>query len=91
MKVTVILIVIGSLGTIPKGLVKGLEDLDIRWQVETIQATGRLEYWRESKRSAETWCHSNPSEKPSVNAGLKNSQVCNIKTKDWVNGSITEE
>ena len=29
-KVTVISIVIGALGTIPKGLVKGLEDLEIR-------------------------------------------------------------
>ena len=31
-------IVIGALGTIPKGLVKGLEDLKIR-EVETIQTT----------------------------------------------------
>ena len=29
MKVTVIPIVIGELGTIPKGLIKGLEDLEI--------------------------------------------------------------
>ena len=36
MKVTVIPIVIGALRTIPKGLVKGLEDLEIRGQVETI-------------------------------------------------------
>ena len=35
MKVTVISIVVGALGTIPKGLVKGLEDLEIRGQVET--------------------------------------------------------
>ena len=32
----VILIVIGALGTIPKGLVHGLENLKIRGQVETI-------------------------------------------------------
>ena len=34
MKVVVIPIVVGALGTIPKGLVKKLEDLEIR-QVET--------------------------------------------------------
>ena len=30
MKVTVIPVIIGALGTIPKGLVKGLKDLEIR-------------------------------------------------------------
>ena len=34
---TVIPIVIDALGTIPKSLVKGLEDLVIRGQVKTIQ------------------------------------------------------
>ena len=37
MKVTVIPIVTGALGTVTKGLVKGLEDLEISGQVETIQ------------------------------------------------------
>ena len=36
-KVTVILIVIGALATVTKGLVQKLEDLEIREQVETIQ------------------------------------------------------
>ena len=36
MKVTVIPIIVGALGTIPKGLVKGLKDLEMRRQVETI-------------------------------------------------------
>ena len=36
MKVTVIPIVIGALGPTPKGLIKRLEDLEIRGQVETI-------------------------------------------------------
>ena len=35
-------IVIGALGTTPKGLVKGLEDLEIRGQVETTQTTTLL-------------------------------------------------
>ena len=34
---TVIPVVIGALGIIPKGVVNGLEDLEIRGQVETIQ------------------------------------------------------
>ena len=42
MKVTFIPIVIGSLGTITKGLIKGFEDLEIRRQVETLQTTALL-------------------------------------------------
>ena len=38
----VILIVLSELGTIPKGLVKELEDLEIRGKVKTIQRTGLL-------------------------------------------------
>ena len=37
MKMMVIPIIIGALATIPKGVVKGLEVLEIRGQVETIQ------------------------------------------------------
>ena len=36
MKVTVISIIISALGTVNKGLVQGMEDLEIR-QVETIK------------------------------------------------------
>ena len=36
MKVTTVPIVIGALGTVTEGLLKGLEDLEIREQVETI-------------------------------------------------------
>ena len=39
MKVTVIPFVIGALGKITKGLIKGLEDLEIRKQMKTIQIT----------------------------------------------------
>ena len=39
MKVTVVPIVIGALGTITKGLLKGLEDLEVGGRVETIQIT----------------------------------------------------
>ena len=43
MKMAVIPIVIDALGTIPKRLVKGLEELEIRGQEETIQTTERYQ------------------------------------------------
>ena len=46
MKVMVIPVVISALGTIPTGLVKGQEDLEIRGQVETIQAKASLRSFR---------------------------------------------
>ena len=42
MWMTVIPVVIGALGTIPKRLIKGLEDSEIRRQIEIIQATALL-------------------------------------------------
>ena len=42
MKVTIVPIVIGVFGTITKGLLKGLEDLEVGGQVETIQMTALL-------------------------------------------------
>ena len=42
MKVTIVPIVIGALGTITKGLLKGLEDLEVGGRVETIQMTTLL-------------------------------------------------
>ena len=42
MKVTILPIVIGAFGTVTKGLFKGLEDLEIRGRVETIQTTTLL-------------------------------------------------
>ena len=38
MKVTIVPIVIGALGTVTKGLLKGLEDLEVGGRVETIIA-----------------------------------------------------
>ena len=37
MKVTIVPIVIGAFGTITKGLLKGLKNLEVGGQVETIQ------------------------------------------------------
>ena len=42
MNVTIVQIVIGALGTITKGLLKGLEDLEVGGRVETIQMTALL-------------------------------------------------
>ena len=41
MKVTIVPIVIGALGTVTEGLLKGLEDLEVRRRVETIQTSLR--------------------------------------------------
>ena len=42
MKLTVIPVVTGASGTIPKGTLKGLEDFNIRGQEETIKTTALL-------------------------------------------------
>ena len=80
MKVTIIPIVIGAFGTITKGLLKGLEDLEVGGRVETIQKQyywERLEYREESWRLEETFCHSNSSEIPSAKTDVKNSEGVN--------------
>ena len=71
MKVTVIPIIIGAFGTVTKGLLKGLEDLEVGGRVETIKTTTLLRTSR-IMNIEETCCHSNSSEKPSANADLKN-------------------
>ena len=55
MKVTVIPVVVSAPGTIIKGLVQGLEDLEIRGRVETIQTTALLRSARIPRRVLETW------------------------------------
>ena len=76
MKVTIATIVIGAFGTITKGLLNGLEDLEVGGRVDTIKLLHyweRPEYWEESWRLEETCCYSNSSERPSANADVKNS------------------
>ena len=55
MKATIILIVIGALGTVTKGLLKELEDLEVGGQVETIQTTALLRTARILRSVLETW------------------------------------
>ena len=54
MKVTIILIVIGAFGTVTKGLLKGLEDLEVGGRVETMQTTALLRTARILRRVLET-------------------------------------
>ena len=54
MKVTIVPIVIGAFGTITKGLLKGLEDLEVGGWVETIQMTALQRTARIPRRVLET-------------------------------------
>ena len=54
MIVTIVSIGIGALGTITKGLLKGLEDLEVGERVETIQTTALLKTARILRRGLET-------------------------------------
>ena len=68
---TVIPMVVGALGTIPKGLVKQLEDFKRGRRVETILTTASLglaRILRRSLRLEETCFSSNLSEQPSAKA-----------------------
>ena len=71
MKLTFIPIVFGALGRVTKGLIKGLEDLEITGRLETIQPTALLRSVRILRRVLESWCHSNFSERPSANTDVK--------------------
>ena len=52
MKVTIVPI---ALGTVTKGLLKGLEDLEVGGRVETIQTTALLRTARILRQVLETW------------------------------------
>ena len=51
---TIIPIVIGAFGIVTKGLLKGLEDLEVDGRVETIQMTSLLRMARILRRVLET-------------------------------------
>ena len=55
MKVTIIPIVIGAFGTLTKGLLKGLEDLEVRGRVKTNQTTAFLRTVIVLRGALETW------------------------------------
>ena len=54
MQVTIIPIVIGAFGTVTKGLLKGLEDLEVGGRLEIIQTTALLRTARILRRVQET-------------------------------------
>ena len=69
MRVIVVPVVIGALGTIPKCLVRRLEEVKIGERVENIQTEaflGRPEYYEETWRLEETCCRLDPWERPSL-------------------------
>ena len=75
----VILIIVGVLKMISKGLEKRLGALEIgRRRIETLQTT---EYLDESRRPEETCCHSDSSGRPSIKTGGQNSQVLYINLR----------
>ena len=51
---TIVPIVIGAFGTVSKGLLKGLEDLEVVGRVEIIQTTALLKTDRIPRRVLET-------------------------------------
>ena len=55
MQVTIITIVIGAFGTVTKGLLNGLEDLEVGGRVETIKTTTLLRMAKILRRVLETW------------------------------------
>ena len=55
MKVTIIPVVIGAFGTVTKGLLKGLDDLEVGERVETIQTTTLLRTIGILRRVLDTW------------------------------------
>ena len=52
---TIVPIVIDAFGTITKGLLKGLGDLEVGGRIETIQMTAMLRMARILRRVLETW------------------------------------
>ena len=64
----------GAFDTATKELIQGLVDLEIRSREETIQTTALSRSARILSRVLEICCLSNSSEKPTDNAGVKNSQ-----------------
>ena len=50
-----VMIIIGVLGTVTKGLIQGLKDLKIMGRVKTIKSTALLRSARTLRRARETW------------------------------------
>ena len=82
-KVTIVPIVIGAFGTITKGLLKGLDNMEVGGRVETIEMTTLLRTVKILRRVLETCCHSNSSEIPSAVTDVRNSKGVNNNNSTW--------
>ena len=69
MKVEIIPIVIGVYGTVTKGLLKGLEDLKVGGQMETIQTKALLRTARLQRSVLETLRRLDVTQTPVKNIG----------------------
>ena len=67
--VFVIPVVVGALGTVSKGLERGLEEQEL--VKESGLSRERSEYWEESWRSEEIGRHSESCKRPVPNVGVK--------------------
>ena len=84
MRVTIVPIVIGALGTVTKGLLKGLEDLEVGGRVETIQTIALLRTARILRRVLETWGNLLSLKLQWKSTDVKNSRgVNNNNNEDW--------
>ena len=82
MKVMIVPIVIGAFGTVTKGLLKGLKDLEVSGQMETaLLKTVRI-LREESWKIEETCCHSNSCEKRQLTLMWKNLKEYVIIVKE---------
>ena len=87
-KVTIIPIVIGAFGTVTKGLLKGLKDLEVGGRMETIQTTALLRMLL--RRVQGICCHSNSGERLSAKTDLKNSQGVNNNNNNNNNNNVVD-
>ena len=81
MKLTIMPIVIAAFGTVTEGLVKGLEDIEVRGRAGTIKETALLRSAKILRRLLKTWetcCYSDSSEWSSANPDVKSSQGVQI-------------
>ena len=81
MKVTIVPIVIGAFGTITKGLLKGLEDLEVGRRVEDYPNDSIAENGQNTEKSPGDLRRlpvtQTPVKKTSVNTDVKNSKRVN--------------
>ena len=68
---------IGALGTVTEGLIKGLEELKLSGWMENHPTTALLRSAKILRRVLETCCRSNSRRRPLANADMKNSEGVN--------------